>query len=205
MYIVKGDPTNEVILRRARVSKAHSIVVLSDDRQGDHADGKTILTCIALQNLCKGSNANIAVECRNPANRHHLKKAGADEIISSDELGLRLLARTSLYHGMTQVYQELLSVGRDANEMYLIDVPRELVGRDFVELASLFLRYRNDKRSCLLIGLQRGEEMILNPIGSEAGPLREGDQLVVLSRVFLNPEQSLPTVPPVHPQPAPKT
>lgn len=205
VYIVKGDPTNEVILRRARVPKAHSVVVLSDDRQGEHADGKTILTCIALQNLCKGASVNVAVECRNPNNRHHLKKAGADEIISSDELGLRLLARTALYHGMTQVYQELLSVGRDANEMYLMGVPRELVGRDFVELASLFLRYRNDKRSCLLIGLQRGEEMILNPIGNEAGPIREGDQLVLLSRVFLNPEQALPTVPPVQPQPIAKS
>lgn len=197
VYIVKGDPSNEIILRRAKVHKAHSVVVLSDDRQGEHADGKTILTCIALQNLCKGGEVNIAVECRNPSNRHHLKKAGADEIISSDELGLRLLARTSLYHGMTRVYQELLSVGRDANEMYLVEVPKELVGRDFVEMASLFLRYRSDKRACLLIGLQRDEDMILNPIGQEAGPLREGDQLVILSRVFLNPAQSLPTVPSV--------
>ncbi len=197
VYIVKGDPTNEIILRRARVSKAHSVVVLSDDRQAEHADGKTILTCIALQNLCKGSSVNIAVECRNPSNGHHLKKAGADEIISSDELGLRLLARTSLYHGMTRVYQELLSVGRNANEMYLIEVPNELLGRDFVELASMFLRYRTDKRSCLLIGIQRGEEMILNPIGQEAGPLKAGDQLVLLSRVFLNQNQALPTVPPI--------
>ncbi len=197
VYIVKGDPNNEIILRRAKVQKAHSVVVLSDDRQGEHADGKTILTCIALQSLCRGCDVNIAVECKNPSNRHHLKKAGADEIISSDELGLRLLARTSLYHGMTRVYQELLSVGRDANEMYLVDVPQELIGRDFVELASLFLRYRTDKRSCLLVGLQRDEDMILNPIGHEAGPLREGDQLVILSRVFLNPAQSLPTVPPV--------
>ncbi len=203
VYIVKGDPTSEVILRRARVQRAHSVVVLSDDRQGEHADGKTILTCIALQNLCKGAEVNIAVECRNPANRHHLRKAGADEIISSDELGLRLLARTAIYHGMTQVYQELLSVGRDANEMYLLNVPPELIGRDFVEMASLFLRYRTDKRSCLLIGLQRGEDMLLNPVGSDAGPLKAGDQLVLLSRVFLNPAQSLPTVPSLAPAAAP--
>jgi voltage-gated potassium channel len=199
VYIVKGDPSSEVILRRARVPKAHSVVVLSDDRQGEHADGKTILTCIALQNLCKGTPVNVAVECRNPNNRHHLRKAGADEIISSDELGLRLLARTALYHGMTRVYQELLTVGRDANEMYLMRVPEELVGRDFVEVASMFLRYRGDKRSCLLVGLQRGDEMILNPVGGEAGPLKEGDDLILLSRVFLNPSQALPTVPPIQP------
>ncbi len=30
VYIVKGDPTNEVILRRAAVAKAYSVVILSD-------------------------------------------------------------------------------------------------------------------------------------------------------------------------------
>lgn len=200
VYIVKGDPTNEVILRRARVPRAHSVVVLVDDRQGEHADGKSILTCIALQNLCKGEHRpNISVECRNPQNRFHLKKSGADEIISSDELGLRLLARSALHHGMTRVYQELLTVGRDANEMYLLDLPKELVGRDFVEVASMFLRHRNDKRSCLLIGIHREDEMLLNPVGGEAGPLKEDDQLILLSRVFHTGIQPLPTVPPLAP------
>ena len=50
----------------------------------------------------------------------------------------------------------------------------------------MFLRHRDDRRSCLLIGLQRGEEMILNPVGGEAGPLKAGDQLILLSRVFLD-------------------
>ncbi len=201
VYIVKGDPTNEVILRRARVHKAHSIVILADDRQGEHADGKSILTCISIRNISRNeNNANVAVECRNPNNRHHLLKAGADEIISSDELGLRLLARTALYHGMTRVYQELLTVGRDANEMFLFAAPDELIGRDFVEIASMFLRHRDDKRSCLLIGIQRGEQMILNPIGTEASAIKAGDQLILLSRVFINPTQNLPTVPPVQQQ-----
>jgi voltage-gated potassium channel len=206
VYIVRGDPTNEVILRRARVPRAHSVVVFSDDRLGDHADGKSILTCIAISSVCKGGvQPNIAVECRNPAHRHHLKRAGADEIISSDELGLRLLARSALYHGMTHVYQELLTVGRDANELYVMPVPPEMVGRDFVEASSLFLRHRQDKRSCLLIGLQRGEEMILNPIGPESGALKEGDMLVLLSRVFLNTDQALPTVPPLVANPSGET
>jgi voltage-gated potassium channel Kch len=198
VYMIKGDPTNEVVLRRARVPRAHSVVVLADDRQGEHADGKTILVCIAIQNICRGGECpNVAVECRNPNVRHHLLKAGADEIISSDELGLRLLARTALFHGMTRVYQELLTVGRDANEMYLLPIPEELVGRDFVEISSMFLRHRDDRRSCVLVGLQRGETMILNPIGTEAGPLKPNDQLILLSRVFIHEGQTLPTVPPI--------
>lgn len=200
VYIVKGDPTNEIILRRARVPTAHSVVILMDERLGEYADGKAILTCIAIRDICRGAHVpNVAVECRNPENRHRLLRAGADEIISSDELGLRLLARTAIFHGMTRVYQELLSVGRDANEMYLYPVPEELVGRDFVEIASMFVRYRDDKRSCLLIGLQRGDQMILNPVGNEAGPIKPDDQLILLSRVFLHTAQTLPTVPPINP------
>jgi voltage-gated potassium channel len=195
VYIVKGDPTSEVVLRRAKVPRAHSVVILVDDREGKHADGKSILTCIAIRNICKGEKQpNVAAECRNPNNRHHLKKAGADEIISSDELGLRLLARTALFHGMTRVYQELLTVGRDANEMFLLPAPEELIGKNFFELLDLFGRHRSDRRSCLLIGIQRGEEMMLNPIGAEAGPIIEGDQLILLSRVYLDPTQPLPIV-----------
>ncbi len=198
VYIVKGDCTNEVILRRARVPRAHSVVVLTDTREGKHADGKSILTCIAIRHICRGEKQpNIASECLVPGNRHHLKQAGADEIISSNDLGLRLLARTALFHGMTRVYQELLSVGRDANEMYLLPAPAELVGKDFIEIAGMFLRYRGDKRSCLLLGFQRGDEMMLNPIGGEAGPLRADDELIILSRVYLDPDLPMPTNPPV--------
>jgi hypothetical protein len=39
--------------------------------------------------------------------------------------------------------------------------------------------------------------MILNPIGPEAGPLQTSDQLIVLSRVFLDDNRDLPTVPSV--------
>ena len=197
VYIVKGDPNNDVILRRAKVQQAYSVVVLADDREGKHADGKTILTCIAVRAICKGEHQpNLAVECRNPANRHHLKRAGADEIISSEELGLRLLARASLFHGMTQVYQELLTVGRDANELYLVEAPEDLVGKDFAEASGLFARERADKRCCLLVGLQRGPEMMLNPMGDEAGPIQAEDQLILLSRVFPSSGQLLPRAKP---------
>jgi voltage-gated potassium channel len=143
VYIVKGDPVNEVVLKRARVPEAHSVVVLVDERQGQHADGKTILICIAVRNVCRsGARPSVAVECHNPHFRSHLLKAGADEVISHAEFGLRLLARAALFHGMTRVYHELLTVRRDANEVFLVPVPPALVGRGFVEASELFLRRR---------------------------------------------------------------
>jgi voltage-gated potassium channel len=198
VYIVKGDPTNEVILRRATVSQAYSIVVLSDAREGKHADGKSVLICIAIRHLIRGEHQpNIVAECQNPGNRHHLLKAGASEVVSSDSLGLRLLARSALFHGMSQFYQELLTVRRDANEVYLVPAPEDLVGLSFTEVSELLLRYRNDRRSCLLIGIQRGDEMMINPIGDEAGPLEAHDQLILLSRIYPSDAQPLPTSPSV--------
>jgi len=195
VFIVKGDPINEVILKRSRVQSAHSVVVFTDERQGEHADGKTILVCIALRNILRGDNQpNIIAECQNPRFRQHLRKAGADEVISSTELGLRLIARAALFHGMTRVYQELLTVRRDANEMYMVEAPPALIGQDFVTVAERFLRQRTGAKSCLLIGVQRGETMMLNPVGDEAGPLREGDMLIVLSQVFPDLTESANTV-----------
>ena len=185
VYIVKGDPANEVILRRAKVAQAYSVVILADDRQGDHADGKTIVCCIAVKNVCRGDvQPNVVVECRDPKYRHHMRKAGADEVMSAAEFGLRLMARAALFHGMTRVYQELLTVGRDANEMYLVVVPPAFIGRDFVDVASLFLDDRANRNACLLIGIYRGEKMMLNPVGGESGPLREGDELILLCPVL---------------------
>lgn len=185
VYIVKGDPANEVILRRAKVAQAHSVVILSDDRQDQHADGKTIVCCIAVKNVCgHGRQPNIVAECQDPKYRAHMRKAGADEVISAADFGLRLMARASLFHGMTRVYQELLSVRRDANEMYLVPVPGRLVGMDFVSAAQVFLPDRTNMKACLLIGLYRGETMMLNPVGGEAGPLCEGDELILISQTL---------------------
>ncbi len=199
VYIVKGDPSNEVILNRATVSKAYSIVILADPREGKHADGKSVLICIAIRHSCKGEcHPNIVAECQNPSNRFHLLKAGADEVVSSDALGLRLLARSALFHGMSHFYWELLTVRRNANEVYLVPAPDELVGHPFAEVSAMFVAHREDRRACLLIGLQRGDEMIINPIGEEAGPLRAGDQLIVFSRIYPGGgAQPLPISPPL--------
>ena len=185
VYIVKGEPANEVILRRAKVAQAHSVVILSDDRDDQHADGKTIVCCIAVKNVCaEDHQPNIVAECQDPKYMLHMRKAGANEVISAADFGLRLMARASLFHGMTRVYQELLSVKRDANEMYMVPVPSQLVGMDFVAAANVFLPDRTVMKACLLIGLYRGETMMLNPVGGEAGPLREGDELILLSQTL---------------------
>jgi hypothetical protein len=49
------------------------------------------------------------------------------------------------------------------------------------------------------LGIHRGDQMHLNPIGGEAGPLKAGDELILLSRVIFDPSRPLPTNPPFDP------
>jgi hypothetical protein len=66
----------------------------------------------------------------------------------------------------------------------------------------LFARHRDGQRSCLRIGIQRGDQMHLNPIDGEAGPLEPGDELIVLCRAAIDMSLPLPTDPPIDPAPA---
>ena len=80
-----------MILRRAKVAQAHSVVILADDRQGDHADGKTIVCCIAVKNVCgEEHHPNIVAECQDPKYRSHMRESGAGGVISAADFGLLL-------------------------------------------------------------------------------------------------------------------
>ena len=98
VYIVKGDPANEVILRRAKVAQAHSVVILSDDRQAParRRQNHRVLHCRQER-----------VRARAPA-KHRGRvpgseipaahaQGGADEVISAADFGLRSMARAALF------------------------------------------------------------------------------------------------------------
>ncbi len=49
---------------------------------------------------------------------------------------------------------------------FMLPTPEGLSGKDFIELAGMFARHRDDKKACLPIGVQRGEEMMLTRSGA---------------------------------------
>ena len=63
-------------------------------------------------------------------------------------------------------------------------VPEALLGKNFIEVSNLFLNDRSNRNACLLIGIFRGEKMMLNPVGGEAGALIMGDELILLSPIL---------------------
>ncbi len=191
VYLIKGDPASDVILKRANVQYAHSVVVLADPAQGNLADAKSILICMGVCSTCEElgmSKTHISVEGILPENVAHLRRAGADEIVCAGDFGMMLLAQSVLAHGLSTVYRNLLTVSEETNEIYLVPIPRDLVGKNFAELGEAMFKNRNGENPVLLLGLKSGERIMLNPRAQEHKVLKEGDQAVVIA---LNPPSAL--------------
>jgi len=191
VYLVKGDPASEVFLRRASAHQAHSIIILADPRDRELADAKSVLIAMAIKSLCEASGrakTHICVEGVNPQNIEHLRRAGADEIISASDFAMMLLSQSALEHGLSQVYRDLLTVSEDTNEVYIVDIPSEYVGNTFSDLGAKMFENRAALKltPAILIGLRTREGKIrVNPQGRTV--LEAGDRAVVVA--FEAPER----------------
>ena len=184
VYMIKGDPTNETVLRKANIQDAFSAIILADPHQGKLSDAKSILACMAISDVCRESGQkkpNIVVEAADPRNVAHFRRAGADEIVSSGEFGLKLLAQAALSHGLSRVYDNLLTVSAETNEVYLKPVPQEFIGKTFGQLAEVMARKRDSQNPAILVGVKTGGKILVNPKKKDFETFSTNDEIVVIS------------------------
>lgn len=187
IYIINGDPANEIILKRANVQHSYSTVILADPSQGELADAKSILIAMGIKSVCEELNlpkAYIAVEGISPQNIEHLRRAGADEIISAGDFSTLLLAQTSLVHGLSKVYRNLLTISEETNEIYLIPVPKEFIGKKFHEMGAKIFASRDSKNPVIPIGVKSGNRILLNPKLNDFEHFQKEDELIVIAFEF---------------------
>jgi voltage-gated potassium channel len=190
VFLIKGDPTNEVTLKRAGVEYAHSVLVLTDPRDGDLADAKSMLVCMAVAAVCKEADrpkTHIAVEGKAASNVDHLARSGADEIVSANDYAMMILAQATLSHGLSTVYNRLLTFSSESNEIYFVPVPAEFVGRSFTDLAQAVSEGRNGENPAVLIGAKTKEGISINPKASQLKPFEKGDLAVVIAFCYPQP------------------
>lgn len=191
VFLVKGDPANEIVLKRACVQDAYSVLILADPAEGHLADAKSILIAMAVR--AAGENAervHICVEGMDPANSAHLKRAGVDEIVGASNFTMMLLAQSSMAHGLSVVYHNLLNVSNDTNEIYLLPVPPAFVGKQFEELGAAMFQHRVADNPAILIGAITKDGILINPHPGKLGPFTSDDQLIVIA--FERPDRLVP-------------
>jgi voltage-gated potassium channel len=140
---VHGDPTRDMILRKASVDTAAVVIILAvsqeEARSDEEADSRTLKIAMGVRSFTK--DAQVFAEVRGKENEGHLRRAGADEIISGTRIGGILLAAAPLSPGLTPALEELL--GAYGNVFRNVAVPESYIGRPFAELFSYFRRERN--------------------------------------------------------------
>jgi len=126
VYYVKGEPTDAGDLRRAGIEEAAAAVVFPLESGGD-ADMKSILATLTIRSMAP--RVRVVAEVNDPRHVDHFRRAGADELMVTSHIASRLLARSAIYPGLTDLVADLVSSG--GSELYGVQVPPNCVGLTF--------------------------------------------------------------------------
>ena len=170
-YFVRGDITSTADLDRAGIREASSAVVFPSDRSNE-ADMRSILAVMAIESIAP--QVRTVVEANNPAHVEHFRRARADEVLVTSRLASRLLARSALYPGLTELVTDIVS-GGEGSELYRVTLPDEYVGFSIDDLSS---RLRGEHRATLLAVTRNGSTLTNPPADFR---LEAGDDAVVVA------------------------
>ena len=107
----------------------------------------------------------VVAEVNDPRHVDHFRRAGADELMITSHIASRLLARSALYPGLTDLVADLVSSG--GSELYGVAVPPDCVGLEFEQTS---YRLRSEHQATLLavrrhgrVYFTGGHEFTINP------------------------------------------
>jgi voltage-gated potassium channel len=187
VYLIKGDPANEVNLKKAKIMQCFSCIILSQQSANGYADAQSILIAMTIKHLCdeyETEKVHIVADAVDPRNYDHLRKAGCDEIVSAGDFALRIIAQSALTPGLSKVYGNLVTVSEETNEIYQLPVPVSYYGKSFEELGKDILKYRSSKNPSILIGVKSKGKIMLNPKKDHFDAFDEGDEVFLVSFTY---------------------
>ena len=171
VYFVKGDPTSTSDLVRAGIAEASSALVFPA-APTDDADMRSILTIMAIESVAPG--VRTVAEVNNPRHVEHFRRAHVDEVLVTSRLASRLLARSALYPGLTELVTDMVS-GGEGSELYRVALPEEYIGMSVDEVS---FRLRAEHHATLL-AISGADRTYVNPPSDFR--LKPGDDALVVA------------------------
>ncbi|MDH3194357.1 MAG: NAD-binding protein [Acidimicrobiia bacterium] len=171
IYFVRGDATKVADLERAGIEHAAAAIICPAD-SSDEADMRSILVVLAIESVAP--HVRTVAEVNNPNHAEHFRRADVDELLITAKLTAHLLARTSLYPGLTDLVTDLVS-GGDGSELYRIALPDPYIGLTIDDLSA---RMRSEHSATLLAVSRNGTTHLNPPTGFVLQP---GDNAVVVA------------------------
>jgi voltage-gated potassium channel len=171
VYYVRGDITNTDDLKRAGIEQATSAIVCPAT-PGDDADMRSILVVLAVESIAP--QVRTVVEVNNPAHVSHLRRAEVDEVLVTSRLTSRLLARSAMYPGLSELVTDIVS-GGEGSELYRVGLPDDSIA---LTVDQLSVRLRQDHHATLMAVTRNGHTHANPPTDFQ---FEAGDILVVLA------------------------
>jgi voltage-gated potassium channel len=171
VYFVNGDSTDAAALERAGIREAKAALIFPTVANNE-ADMHSILTIMAIESLAP--EVRTVAEVNNPAHVEHFRRARVDEILVTSRLASRLLARSALYPGLTELVTDIVS-GGDGSELYRVTLPDDDIGLSIDDVSR---HLRADHRATLL-AVTRGGRTFTNPPRDFV--IESGDDALVLA------------------------
>jgi len=175
---IKGEPSQDENLIRAGVMKANSVIVLTDVIKGaNEADAEALMVVLAVESLNR--EVHTCVQIMNSANRMHLERAHADEIICLDQIGGCLVVASALEHGVSHIVSELLTFNI-GSEFYRYDghISDRLAGKEFAEAVQVLSQQRI---ILLAVETDYSEELVRQLSADTVSKLPEKDRAMVVN------------------------
>jgi|GEM_PF-1738729 len=190
VHFIQADPTHHATLEALQAAQAKAVILLAD-RGTEGPDAKNALIALAIKHLEQTprqiKDIHVISELVDLSRRRHLKEAGVDEVISSQDYSSGIIAQSAMFRNMSVVYQQLLNYTHDSNEFYFItpgQYPAIFEGKTFMELSHWLSNYNavHVDNPLLLLGIKRANgEILLNPKQSQFERLAADDTLIVMA------------------------
>ncbi|HEX2253794.1 MAG TPA: hypothetical protein VHQ65_11055 [Thermoanaerobaculia bacterium] len=193
VYPELGDPSDARCLRRVRAQHAATVVVLAPTGHGDGVDLQTLRTIRTLRRLAEEAgrrDLHVVAELLDRDSQSLFDDLAADfpgllETVSSGHVRGRLLAQAALRSGIIDFFKDLLEIGDESNELYVLPIPPAVAGTSFTDYAARMIA-RQGTQPMIPVGVRRRcqgrEVMFCNPRpGTPAHTLEVGDELVVIT------------------------
>lgn len=161
VYYVKGDAAEAADLRRAGIDDAAAAVVFPLENTGD-ADMRSILITLTIRSTAP--RIRVVAEVNEARHLDHFRRAGADELMVTSHIASRLLARSAIYPGLTDLVADLVSSG--GFELYGVRIPADCVG---LSIEDVSYRLRSGHQATLLAIRRDGHLHFTAPTGFRAG------------------------------------
>ena len=193
-FCIPGDPLSSWKLRNANVHDAFSVIILNDKDRGADADNHTIMVAMEIAEIVEEQlrlgtierGPHIAAEIMDGKKQKYLQRAGVHEIISGNDIGIKLLAQTAVTPGITTFIKDLLQYSAESNEIYVVEPPAELIAvkANFTAISNYFLQHRECLHQAILVGIYRDNppQMMVNPDNSQFTGVTAEDKLVLMAR-----------------------